>query len=100
MELLDFLTPSDELSANGGPEDHIVLSSRGRLARNISGVPFPGRAKKASREETRFFSTGFLGPPGKRHAGNVTCQSPPTGQYDMILWTAICREFIRRGKKI
>ena len=52
MELLDFLTPSDELSANGGPEDHIVLSSRVRLARNISGVPFPGRAKKASREET------------------------------------------------
>ena len=43
MELLDFLTPSDELSANGGPEDHIVLSSRVRLARNISGVPFPGR---------------------------------------------------------
>jgi protein arginine kinase len=52
MELLDFLTPSGELSANGGPEDHVVLSSRVRLARNISGVPFPGRAKKASREET------------------------------------------------
>ena len=52
MELLDFLTPSDELSASGGPEDHVVLSSRVRLARNISGVPFPGRAKKASREET------------------------------------------------
>ena len=44
MELLDFLTPSDEISANGGPEDHVVLSSRVRLARNISGVPFPGRA--------------------------------------------------------
>ena len=52
MELLDFLTPSDEISANGGPEDHVVLSSRVRLARNISGVPFPGRAKKASREES------------------------------------------------
>ena len=52
MELLDFLTPSSELSANGGPEDHVVLSSRVRLARNISGVPFPGRAQKASREET------------------------------------------------
>ena len=52
MELLDFLTPSGEISANGGPEDHVVLSSRVRLARNISGVPFPGRAKKSSREES------------------------------------------------
>ena len=47
MELLDFLTPSDEISANGGPEDHVVLSSRVRLARNISGVPFPGPGQES-----------------------------------------------------
>ena len=52
MELLDFLTPSDELSAVSGPEDHVVLSSRVRLARNVNGVPFPGRAKKQARQET------------------------------------------------
>jgi len=52
MELLDFLTPSDELSALSGPEDHVVLSSRVRLARNVNGVPFPGRAKKQARQET------------------------------------------------
>jgi protein arginine kinase len=28
----------------GGPDDDIVLSSRIRLARNLEGVPFPGRA--------------------------------------------------------
>ena len=52
MELLDFLTPSDELSAVSGPEDHVVLSSRVRLARNVNEVPFPGRAKKQARQET------------------------------------------------
>ena len=51
-DLLNFLTPSDELSAVSGPEDHVVLSSRVRLARNVSGVPFPGRAKKQARQET------------------------------------------------
>ena len=51
-ELLDFLTPSHELSAVSGPEDHVVLSSRVRLARNVNGVPFPGRAKKQARQET------------------------------------------------
>ena len=51
-DLLDFLTPSDELSSVSGPEDHVVLSSRVRLARNVSGVPFPGRAKKQARLET------------------------------------------------
>jgi protein arginine kinase len=52
MELLDFLTPSAELSSGSGPEDHVVLSSRVRLARNVVGVPFPGRAKKQTRQET------------------------------------------------
>ena len=52
MDLLEFLSPADELSAQSGPQDHVVLSSRVRLARNIAGVPFPGRAKKAQRVET------------------------------------------------
>ncbi|MCH2378461.1 MAG: protein arginine kinase [Pedosphaera sp.] len=49
---MDFLTSAGELAAQEGPEDHVVLSSRVRLARNLSGVTFPGRAKKASRVET------------------------------------------------
>ena len=49
MELLNFLTSSAELSSGSGPEDHVVLSSRVRLARNVNGIPFPGRAKKKMR---------------------------------------------------
>ena len=52
MGVMDFLTSAGELAAEEGPEDHVVLSSRVRLARNLSGVTFPGRAKKASRVET------------------------------------------------
>ena len=52
MGVMDFLTSAGELAAQEGPEDHVVLSSRVRLARNLSRVTFPGRAKKASRVET------------------------------------------------
>jgi len=52
MGAMDFLTSAEELAAQEGPEDHVVLSSRVRLARNLSGVTFPGRAKKVSRVET------------------------------------------------
>ena len=52
MGVMDFLTAAGELAAQEGPEDHVVLSSRVRLARNLSRVTFPGRAKKASRVET------------------------------------------------
>ena len=52
MGVMDILTSAGELAAQEGPEDHVVLSSRVRLARNLSGVTFPGRAKKASRVET------------------------------------------------
>ena len=36
-----------------GPEAYIVVSSRLRFARNISGLPFPGRADSATRNEVR-----------------------------------------------
>ena len=52
MELRNFLSSTTELSNCEGPQDHVVLSSRVRLARNVKGRPFPGRAKKASRIET------------------------------------------------
>ena len=52
MGAMDFLTSAGELASQEGPEDHVVLSSRVRLARNLSGVTFPGRAKKANRVET------------------------------------------------
>jgi protein arginine kinase len=34
-----------------GPESHLVLSTRVRLARNLAGRPFPGRAPDADRAE-------------------------------------------------
>ena len=52
MGVMNFLTSAGKLAAQEGPEDHVVLSSRVRLARNLSRVTFPGRAKKASRVET------------------------------------------------
>ncbi|HIG81337.1 MAG TPA: ATP--guanido phosphotransferase, partial [Verrucomicrobiales bacterium] len=52
MELRKFLSSTTDLSNCEGPQDHVVLSSRVRLARNVTGRPFPGRAKKASRVET------------------------------------------------
>ena len=52
MNIFEFLSPSDELTTVSGPEDHVVLSSRVRLARNVASLPFPGRAKKQSRQET------------------------------------------------
>jgi protein arginine kinase len=52
MKLIDFLTPAHELAGQEGPQDHVVLSSRVRLARNLAKVPFPGRAKKAQRVKT------------------------------------------------
>ena len=52
MELRKFLSSTTDLSTSEGPQDHVVLSSRVRLARNVTGRPFPGRAKKASRVET------------------------------------------------
>ena len=52
MELRKFLSSTTDLSTCEGPQDHVVLSSRVRLARNVTGRPFPGRAKKASRVET------------------------------------------------
>tara|TARA_Y100000588_G_scaffold110850_1_gene121514 strand:+ start:726 stop:1796 length:1071 start_codon:yes stop_codon:yes gene_type:complete len=52
MDLHDFLNSTAEVAAGHGPDDHVVLSSRVRLARNLSGRSFPGRAKKAERVET------------------------------------------------
>ncbi len=49
MHLLEFLRPPQEAAKQSGPQDKIVLSSRVRLARNLSGSPFPGWAKKPER---------------------------------------------------
>ncbi|HWR38757.1 MAG TPA: protein arginine kinase [Patescibacteria group bacterium] len=43
---LVFNKPLPSWMCGGGPDSDIVLSSRVRLARNLSGVPFPGRASK------------------------------------------------------
>ncbi|MSU44037.1 MAG: protein arginine kinase [Pedosphaera sp.] len=51
MNLYDFLSTTQEMAENRGPHDHVVLSSRVRLARNLKGHPFPGRAKKSDRVE-------------------------------------------------
>src|SRR5881396_3260733 len=49
MALSNILTESGEWLSGGGPESHIVISSRVRLARNLRNFPFPGWAKKADR---------------------------------------------------
>ena len=49
MSIHDFLISPAEASRRTGPHDRIVLSSRVRLARNLTGLAFPGWAKKAER---------------------------------------------------
>jgi len=51
MKLEEFLITPSEAVRRRGAEDHIVLSSRVRLARNLAEIPFPNRAKKAQRME-------------------------------------------------
>ncbi|MEC8929163.1 MAG: protein arginine kinase [Verrucomicrobiota bacterium] len=50
-DLHDFLEKSASKKPTEGPQDHVVLSSRVRLARNLGGRAFPGRARKAERAE-------------------------------------------------
>jgi len=47
--LQSFLSRPAEAVRRTGPMDHIVFSSRVRLARNVMGYSFPDRAKKAER---------------------------------------------------
>ena len=49
MNINDFLSTPAESSRRSGPHDRIVMSSRVRLARNLSGLAFPGWAKKPER---------------------------------------------------
>ena len=49
MALHNILTESGEWLSGDGPQSHIVISSRVRLARNLRNFPFPGWAKKADR---------------------------------------------------
>ncbi len=49
MSIHEFLISPAEASKRTGPHDRIVLSSRVRLARNLTGLAFPGWAKKAER---------------------------------------------------
>lgn len=49
MSILDFLSPVIESCKKVGPHDHIVMSSRVRLARNLEGHAFPCWAQKKER---------------------------------------------------
>jgi protein arginine kinase len=49
MDLNSFLVPPAESARRKGPHDRIVMSSRVRLARNLSDAAFPGWAKKPER---------------------------------------------------
>jgi protein arginine kinase len=46
MELNDLIQHTGEWLKGTGPQAHIILSSRLRLARNLRGVPFTNRAQK------------------------------------------------------
>ncbi|NLE65423.1 MAG: protein arginine kinase [Elusimicrobia bacterium] len=50
MEPKDFLHHTGEWLKGAGPHAHIVLSSRVRLARNLTGFPFTNRAQKQDLE--------------------------------------------------
>lgn len=47
----EFLTNKNSWLNGRGPSSEIVFSSRVRLARNISGIPFPCRAANSQKEE-------------------------------------------------
>jgi protein arginine kinase len=49
MKLDEFLVPPAETARRKGPHDRIVMSSRVRLARNVTDAAFPGWAKKPER---------------------------------------------------
>src|SRR6059036_2646879 len=49
MDIHAFLTPPAETARRKGPYDRIVMSSRVRLARNLTEAAFPGWAKKPER---------------------------------------------------
>lgn len=51
MNLPVDLRESPEWSTSDGPEKDVVVSSRLRYARNVEGVPFPGRASKQDKDE-------------------------------------------------
>ncbi|MGA0133108.1 MAG: ATP--guanido phosphotransferase [Opitutales bacterium] len=51
MSVRDILQAENELTHMLGAQQPVVLSTRIRLARNLSGLPFPGWSKPAQREE-------------------------------------------------
>ncbi len=51
MAIRNILSKSSDWLRGEGPHHQIVVSSRVRLARNLSGAPFPGWAKKAERTQ-------------------------------------------------
>ena len=53
MKLSRIIANTGEWLSGSGPDDQIVVSSRVRLARNLTGKPFPGWAKKAERIAVR-----------------------------------------------
>ncbi|MEY4385282.1 MAG: hypothetical protein RLY20_565 [Verrucomicrobiota bacterium] len=52
MNIHEFLQSPSEIARRHGPNDRIVMTSRVRLARNITGAAFPGRANKQERAHT------------------------------------------------
>jgi protein arginine kinase len=51
MKITDLLAAPSELTDTASSKTAIVLMTRIRLARNLEGRPFPGRAKAAQREQ-------------------------------------------------
>ena len=51
MTVDDLINHTGEWLKGTGPQSHIVMSSRLRLARNVERIPFPGRASKKDLSE-------------------------------------------------
>lgn len=60
MKIDDLITHTGEWLKGAGPQSHIVMSSRVRLARNVEKIPFPARAnKKDLTEIVKIAKTAF-----------------------------------------
>jgi protein arginine kinase len=94
-----FLKQTNEWMRGEGPDSRIVVSSRVRFARNLSGFSYPGRAKKEERLKVlALLSEAFKKVPGM---GEVFVQSmdnlSPVDKQVLVERHLISREHAAKG---
>jgi len=99
MKISSLIENTGEWLTAEGPERHIVVSSRVRLARNLKDIPFPGWAKKAERVEVLQTLRGaveILPEMSEAFAANLESLSPLEKQV-LVERHLISREHAARG---